>query len=115
MSDEPADPAADELVLDYRLDAPPEKVWRALSIPAFRERWLPDSALADAEPIASTRGREIRYRMQDDAPPYLESTVTFQMRPDADGGTRLRIIHGPAAKPALMAANDDRRCLMRAA
>lgn len=113
MSDEPAEVAADQLVLDYVLDAPPEKVWRALSIPAFRERWLPDDALADAEPVGSIQGREIRYRMREDAPPHLASVVTFQLRPDADGGTRLRIIHAPTAKP--VAANDDRAWVMRAA
>ncbi len=27
--------------LEYDLDEPPQKVWRAISIPAFREHWLP--------------------------------------------------------------------------
>ena len=31
--------------------------------------------------------------MRDDAPPFLESLVTFQIEPDGEGGTRLRIIH----------------------
>ena len=44
------------LVLDYELDAPPEKVWRALSIPALRDQWLPGGDLADAEPLAATPG-----------------------------------------------------------
>ena len=33
MSDMDTDDAARELVQEYALDAPPEKVWRALSIP----------------------------------------------------------------------------------
>ena len=50
MSDmvEPDTDAA--LVIEYELDAPPEKVWRAVTIPALRERWLPDCDLAGAEP-----------------------------------------------------------------
>ena len=57
MSDMTGDPndrdAVKELVFEYELDAPPEKVWRAISIPAFREKWLPNRDLADAEPVAS--------------------------------------------------------------
>jgi uncharacterized protein YndB with AHSA1/START domain len=29
-----------ELVFETVLDAPPEKVWRAITIPEFRARWL---------------------------------------------------------------------------
>lgn len=83
------------LVLDYDLDAPPEKVWRAISVPALREQWLPDGALADPEPLAATPGVEIRYRMRETLPPCLESVVTFQLSPNADGGTRLTIVHTP--------------------
>ena len=55
-----------EIALEYELDAAPEKVWRAVAIPAFRERWLPEADLAEPEPIASIPGVEIRYRMRDD-------------------------------------------------
>jgi uncharacterized protein YndB with AHSA1/START domain len=110
---------ADHLVLDYDLDAPPEKVWRALSIAEFREKWLPTAALADAEPVGSAPGEEVRYRMRDDEPPFLESVVTFRLRPNADGGTHLKIIHRLAdARLQLQpprAANSNGRCLMRAA
>ncbi len=118
MSDMAAEAAKQELVQEYALDAPPEKVWRAVSIPAFRERWLPDGALADAAPLASVEGEEVSYRMQDDAPPFLESVVTFQIIPGQDGGTLLRIIHGlsdarlPRALPP--AANDAGPYLMLA-
>ncbi|MGJ4959154.1 SRPBCC family protein [Bradyrhizobium sp. HKCCYLRH2015] len=119
MTDLEADAQGDELVLDYELDAPPEKVWRAISSPALRDTWLPPGDLADAAPISSTPGEEVRYRMRDDEPPYLESIVTFQVIPNADGGTRLRIIHGLAAAPLMRrtppAANCNMRSLMRAA
>jgi len=79
--------------LEYELDEPPQKVWRAISIPEFREHWLPKEALADPEADSVTPGEEIRYRMRDSAPPFLESTVTFRIAPNAAGGTSLRIIH----------------------
>ena len=107
-----------DLVLEYELDAPPEKVWRAISTPAFRERWLPNGDLADAEPVASAPGEEIGYRMRDNEPPFLESIVTFQIAPNADGGTLLRIVHGLVdarlARPP-KAANGNEPPLMCAA
>jgi uncharacterized protein YndB with AHSA1/START domain len=114
----------DPLVFDVDLDAPPQKVWRALSIAAFRDKWLPKAALADAEPVRSVPGEEIGYRMRDDEPPFLHSLVTFQLSPNADGGTRLRIVHrlaDPRVRQEMpkvannKAANSNGRCLMRAA
>jgi len=119
MTDSTVDGHTEDLVLDYELDAPPEKVWRAISNPVFRERWLPKAELVDAEPVSSTPGEEIRYRMRDDEPPFLESIVTFQVKPDTAGRTRLRIIHELADMTIKQrmprAANSNRRCLMRAA
>ncbi|CAN7142574.1 SRPBCC domain-containing protein [Bosea sp. LjRoot90] len=102
-----------QLVFAYQLDAPPEKVWRALSIPAFRERWLP----AEVEALSSVPGEEVRYRLRDEEPPFLESVVTFQLTPNADG-TELRIIHqltdarlGQLPSPA----NSNQPLMLRAA
>ena len=118
MTDTKTQEQAKDLVLDYELDAPPERVWLAISNPALREKWLPKRDLADAAPISSTPGEEVRYRMREDEPPFLESIVTFQVRSNTAGGTRLRIIHGLAdttLKRMPRAANSNRRCLMRAA
>jgi uncharacterized protein YndB with AHSA1/START domain len=119
MKDLRGESPATDLVLDYDLDAPPEKVWRAISIPAFRETWLPKGDLADMAPVSSAPGEEIRYRMRDGDPPFLESVVTFQLTPNADGGTRLRIIHGLAdariGRHPPRAANNNWSCLLRAA
>ncbi len=105
-----------DLVFDYELDAPIEKVWRAISIPALREKWLPDVGLAAAEPLSSAPCEEIRYSLRDDEPPFLESVVTFQVTPNADGGTRLRIIHGLVdvrlVRNPPKAANSNKPCLM---
>ena len=116
MSETEADGKSKDLVLEYELDAPPERVWRAISIAEFRDRWLPKEALVTAEPVSSAPGTEIRYSIREDEPPFLESVVTFQVRPGTEGGTRLRIIHGLAsARLAPQAANSNWPCLMRAA
>ncbi|MBL5820745.1 SRPBCC domain-containing protein [Serratia marcescens] len=99
----------DRLVLEYALEAPPEKVWRALSIPALREQWLPTGDLAQAEPLATTPGEAVSYRLRDDQPPFLESVVTLQIVPGVGGGSLLRVIH------QLDAANDGPTMVMRAA
>ncbi|CAD5267143.1 MULTISPECIES: SRPBCC domain-containing protein [unclassified Bosea (in: a-proteobacteria)] len=88
MSESDIQDRAKQLVFEYQLDAPPEKVWRALSIPAFRERWLP----AEVEALSTVPGEEVRYRLREEEPPFLESVVTFQLAPN-EGGTELRIIH----------------------
>lgn len=111
----PTDPEP-ELSLEYALDAPPEKVWRAISIAEYRERWLPATDLAEPEPLSADQGSEIRYRMRDTAPPFLESIVTFQLRPGPSGGTILRIAQHLASLSATQApANDNRACTMLAA
>jgi uncharacterized protein YndB with AHSA1/START domain len=119
MSDTGAERQEKDLVFEYELDAPPEKVWRAVSNPAFREKWLPKQELAEAEPVSTAQGEEVSYRMRDDEPPFLESIVTFQIRRDPNGGTILRIVHGladtrltPRMPPA---ANNNAPWLMRAA
>ncbi len=118
MSDRATEPRDDRLVFTYDLDAPPEKVWRAISIEEFRAQWLPTDALADRQEISATPGREIRYRMRDDAPPYLESVVTFRISPNPAGGARLEIIHEIAdarLDRETTAANDNAAPRMRAA
>ena len=111
----PKAPAKDDLVLEYELDAAPEKVWRAVSSPALREKWLPREELADGEPIVTAPGEEVRYRMREDAPPFLESIVTFQVRPNTEGGTILRIVHGLVDVRPAQPANSNTPWLMRAA
>lgn len=46
-----------KLVLEFDFDAPPTKVWRAVTIPELRERWLPNSDLAGAEAESSIPGK----------------------------------------------------------
>ena len=118
MSDAVKPDHADEsLVMEYELDAPPEKVWRAVTIPALRERWLPDSDLAGAEPESTITGEEVRYRLRESEPPFRESHVTFRIEPNEAGGTTFRIIQQACdiGENQPRAANSNDRTLMCAA
>lgn len=109
----------DGLALDYQIDEPAEKVWRAISDPALVENWLPRDDLADPEATAVRPGEEVSYRMRDSDPPFLESIVTFRIAPNPAGGTTLRIIHRPSddrlARRTKAAANNNGRIVMLAA
>lgn len=118
MSDAPTEEQDAGIDQTYELDAPPQKVWRAISLPQFREQWLPGRDLADPEAETVTPGEEVRYRMRESSPPFLESTVTFRIAANEHGGTSLRIIHRladarPAGRP--QAANSNGMPVMRAA
>jgi uncharacterized protein YndB with AHSA1/START domain len=118
MNDKKTEEAAKGLVFECEIDEPPQKVWRAISIPGYRENWLPKQALADPEATSVTPEKEIRYRMRDDDPPFLESVVTIQISPNASGGTSFRVIHELAdARVSRMAvaANCNSTPLMLAA
>ncbi|MGY5801828.1 SRPBCC family protein [Rhizobium hainanense] len=105
--------------LQYEFSEPPQKVWRAISTPELRENWLPKEALAEPEAISITPGEEVRYRLRDDTPPFLESTVTFKISSNANGGTSLRIIHElddvRLREAERTAANNNSLTVMRAA
>jgi len=119
MSDTEPEKQAANLVFEYELDAAPEKVWRAISVPGFRDKWLPDGDLADADPVSTAPGEEIRYAMRDGEPPFLESIVTLQVRPGTDGGSILRVVHGLTdarlVPRTLPAANNNGPLMMLAA
>ncbi|UTV36538.1 hypothetical protein MYG64_18710 [Ensifer adhaerens] len=93
MNREISAPDDNSLELEYELDEAPQKVWRAISIPAFRENWLPKDALADPDGAVVVPGEEVCYRLRETEAPFLESTVTFRIAPIGSGGTRLRIVH----------------------
>ena len=107
-----------ELLFEVELDDGPEKVWRALTIPAFVDRWLLplDSAgdkgfagkapaldkhvevtVLDAEPF-----RQLRWRWQEEGADA--GLVTFTLAPRADGGTSLRLLHERRVTAWLMPA-----------
>jgi hypothetical protein len=115
MSDIASDPKEAEIALEYELDAAPEKVWRAIAIAAFRDRWLPQADLAEPEPIASIPGVEVQYRMREEGAPFPESIVTFRIEPGAQGGTLFRVIHRMECDTRPRSANDNLRPVSLAA
>lgn len=119
MTDRQEEPREKGIELEYELDAAPQKVWRAISIPDFRENWLPSEALADSEPASCKPGKEISYRMRESEPPFLESIVTFRIVPGVSGGTYLRVIHelndARLKRTVAVAANSNWATMMRAA
>lgn len=96
----------DMLLFEVELDAPPAKVWRAVTVPELRARWLPGKDLAAEVPLSVEEGRSVRYALRDAMPPFGESEVTFELWPCEGGGTRFRITHRLEA-PALDAANGN--------
>ena len=116
MSDIAIDPREKaEIALEYELDAAPEKVWRAIAVAAFRERWLPQGDLAEPEPIASVPGVEVRYRMREEGAPLQQSTVTLRIEPGPQGGTLFRVIHRIEGDARRNGANDNLRPVSQAA
>ena len=116
MSDMTSDPREEaEIALEYELDAAPEKVWRAVALAAFRDRWLPEADLAEPDPIASIPGVEVQYRMREEGAPFPESTVTFRIEPGPQGGTLFRVIHRVESEARRTSANDNLRPMSLAA
>ncbi|MCD2178867.1 SRPBCC family protein [Rhizobium sp. C1] len=112
-------PVESRIELSFDLDEAPEKVWRAVSLPEFRARWLPAEALASPEAFREVPQRAISYLMRDDQPPFLESTVTFSIVPRPTGGTCLQIVQEltqeSLARLKRAAANNDGPLMMFAA
>jgi|SRR5215217_812537 len=100
----------DTLVFETELDAPPEKVWRALSIPEYLERWLQPPADAELSVVASDENRSLTYRWREPgegaAVAPEESLVTFEISPNDEGGTRFRLTHAPVVVPAAANSNE---------
>lgn len=108
----------ENIVLEYTLDAPPEKVWRALTVPELAASWLgTPKSRADAptyELIETTPFSRVRYAWHDAGTDMPETLVTFEISPAPDGSTRFRLIHGVRVAPP-MAANNNGAPIARAA
>ncbi|HEY1753233.1 MAG TPA: hypothetical protein VGG29_18395 [Caulobacteraceae bacterium] len=90
---------AEALVFEVDLEAPPEKVWRALATSELREAWLGAPEAGPAEVAGERRGERL-----DLVWPTREgeSLVSFEVSP-ADGGSHLTITHR-APQPATVLA-----------
>ena len=125
----------DGLVFDYVLDATPEKVWRALTVPQLLAEWLlPEqfstgdkrsldgrkaglSEKIDCEVLDAEQNRRLSWRWRETANGQnLDSVVTFELEDLAPGQTGLRIIHsglvGATARMPFRAANSNGQAIM---
>ena len=102
---------SDELVFECTLDAPPEKVWRALTVPEYLQRWLKPSHEIDMAVVTAEENVSLTYRWREAGQGAVvgveDSLVTFELSPTSDGGTWFRLTHAPVAVP--VAANNNLR------
>jgi uncharacterized protein YndB with AHSA1/START domain len=95
-----SEPQTEERVtVECALDEAPDKVWRALSIPEFRDSWLtPKSESYAAEVIEAEPPRRLTLSWRDGTGDEAE-LVTFTLSPTSTGGTWLRLVHDRVAAP----------------
>jgi uncharacterized protein YndB with AHSA1/START domain len=100
------DKAPEALVFECELDAPPEKVWRALATPALREAWLGEPEAGPAEISGADPGARL-----DLVWPTREgeSLVSFEIEPSGEKGTRLTIVHRAPASAEVVELRARRR------
>lgn len=115
-----------DIVVETDLDAPPEKVWRALTEPEFLATWLaandvtpqegarfsiaamPETGPVECEVIEADPPHEfrIRWRGGEAATGVPSSEVAFTLAPNAAGGTFLRVVHSGLQTLVGAPAND---------
>lgn len=120
MSENQAAKQKESIIVEYELPEPPEKVWRALTDPALLEKWLMPNDIRPvvghrfnfrAQPVAGWDGtvhcevlevvqeRRLVYTWRGGAPKVdgygheVDTVVTWELSPAADGGTHLRLKH----------------------
>lgn len=109
-----------EIVCECELDAPPETVWRAVSVPEFLEEWMgirPDAdtdADVSCEMIDQSPGTQVRFAWHDRRTDAPESIVTIDIEPAAENRTWFRLSHSDTAT-RMQAANDNRSRMLLAA
>ena len=107
-----------EIVVECGLDAPAERVWRALSIPELAADWLgavpaansngEDGPANSFEIVESKPFSRLTYRWRDGSPDARggDSFVTVEIAPRGPRNTWFRLTHRPPAmRPA--AANGN--------
>ncbi len=96
-----------ELVFECTLDAPPEKVWRALTSPEYLNHWMQPPDNLDLTVIASEENRSLSYRWREAGAGHTpeDSVVKFELAPDGEGRTAFRLTHTHPSIP--VAANSN--------
>ena len=102
-----------DLVFETVLDAPPEKIWRALTIPEFRDRWLQPPRDVEVHMVTVNDNSLLTFSWKER---NEESVVTIELTPQKNGGTGFRLTHSPVTIPAAANSNaTSTTTLMRAA
>lgn len=99
----------DAVIFETELNAPPEKVWRALTIPEYLDRWLDLPAATEISVVRADEPHSVTYRWREqgeDPSSIGESVVTFEVTPLENGGSRFRLTHAPIALPAAANSNE---------
>ena len=100
MSAPKSETARDEaLVFEVDLEAPPEKVWRAIATPEVREAWLGEpedgrAQVAEADPPSRL---DLVWPTREG-----DSLISFEISP-AEGGSRLTITHRTPQEATVLA------------
>lgn len=91
-----------QLEFSFEFEADPDKVWKAISVEAFRKRWLPDQNVLE---VLHERQREqLELLIEETEPPHHQGIVTFSIHANGRGGTIFGIVHRRTIARA--AAND---------
>jgi len=115
--------AQDRIVYECELDAPPETVWRAVSVPEFLAEWIGfppreggdrngDSASYTIE--ETTPPSRVRLRWHDRDVDQPDTRVTIDLTPAPEGRTFFRLVHDAGAMRRI-AANENGQTLKMAA
>lgn len=100
---------SESVIVDCDLAEPPEKVWRALTVPELLAEWLMPNDFAPevghdftfraekgpditCEVLDIEENRMISYSWREEDQP-ISSIVTVRLTPLDGGGTRLRLVH----------------------
>lgn len=111
-----ADEKSDAIVVECELEAEPEKVWRALTVPELVSAWLDVPAAGDAAAngpayriVEALPFSRVRYAWNDAAANAPETFVTFDLEAQPGGGTWFRLTHSGeiGRRTAVAAANSN--------
>lgn len=85
------------MAFEFDLKAAPDKVWRALTVPALLARWLPlknapgRDAKVETTLVEADEPNRLSWRWREDG--EEDDLVTFTLTPNGSGGTALKLIH----------------------
>lgn len=102
------------IVANYELPHSPKKVWRALSEPELRARWLaPEAAQAECEVVSAEPPRLLRLHWRKEGDGEMRDTlVTFSLTETEAGHTHLRLVHEEVEAHAVVAMTSHRPTAM---